>query len=131
MYIYQYNLSYIFTIMNPKYKPVQLDLHAHKTLSILAEKHNKSIRQFTMEMINFFDNTGIDPADLKSISFSKTIQQLKDETLKITQLNQEIQTLQATIKRGFTIVTENQQGYTNSTKDALNLIMAEIVKMNN
>ena len=116
--------------MKPKYKPVQLDVETHKDLTNLAKRHQRSIKQFTADMIQFFENTGIDPADAKSSSISEAIQNLNKETLKISQMHQEIQTLQASIKRGFTIVTENQQGYTNSTKDALNLIMAEIVKIN-
>ncbi|UZR99832.1 BfmA/BtgA family mobilization protein [Chondrinema litorale] len=116
--------------MNPIYKPVQLDVQTHKNLTLLAKRHKRSIKQFTIDMIQFFEKTGIDPADAKASSLTEAVQNLKSETLKINQLNQEIQTLHDTIKRGFTIVTDNQQGYTNSTKDALNLLMAEIIKIN-
>lgn len=62
-------------------KLVRIKGEAHAELEILADKHQRSMKQFTEQMIAYFKKFKIDPADLKDENVSVALRSLRNDLI--------------------------------------------------
>ena len=66
-----------------KYKTVLMDETDHAKLEKLCSMHGRNMKEFTSQMINFFDRTGMDPTDERNTNLKEAIKELRKENNRI------------------------------------------------
>lgn len=61
-----------------KYESINVKPQTKKTIDRLAEKHQKSLVDFTEDMANYFDKTGVNPNDLQILSPAEELKKFRD-----------------------------------------------------
>ena len=117
-------------------KSVKLDDDMHERLIKLAAKHDKGIREFVRFMIQHFETIDQSTINLPEKEIEQITRQEvdKDAQLEVitllTQLREEVGNISNDVKRGFKLVTENQQDYTEAAKKGFHVIADSIKKSN-
>ncbi|UZS00211.1 BfmA/BtgA family mobilization protein [Chondrinema litorale] len=66
-----------------KYKTVLMDETDHIKLEKLCSMHGRNMKEFTSQMIDFFDRTGMDPTDERNTNLKEAIKELRKENNRI------------------------------------------------
>ncbi|UZR99632.1 BfmA/BtgA family mobilization protein [Chondrinema litorale] len=66
-----------------KLKAVPLEETTHSSLVKLCKDHNRKLKEFTAQMISYFEKTGIDPVDSEATDLKETIKLLRKENNRV------------------------------------------------
>ncbi len=66
-----------------KHKAVLLEEDTHAKLTRLCEMHGRNLKQFTAQMIDYFERTAIDPTDENDTNVKGAIKELRKENNRV------------------------------------------------
>lgn len=98
-------------------KTVQLDKETHAKLTALAERQGKKIRYLLTEMIEHFDA-------LDTLPNAAEASERKDIELKA--MNERLMALEKDIRKGFNMVTTNQEKFGRASTSVYQKILKHI-----
>ena len=66
-----------------KYKSVLMDADDHAKLEKLCSIHGRNMKEFTSQMIDYFERTGMNPSDEKNTNLKEAIKELRKENNRL------------------------------------------------
>jgi|GEM_PF-4428412 len=66
-----------------KHKAVLLEEDTHAKLTKLCEMHGKNLKQFTAQMIDYFERTAIDPTDENNTNLKEAIKEIRKDSNRV------------------------------------------------
>lgn len=67
----------------PKQKAVVLAPETHAKLTQLCQTHGSNMKEFTAQMVTYFEKTGIDPTEVAGTDLKEAIKQLRKENNRV------------------------------------------------